>query len=137
MAGVRIGDKYVTPTHARLFFGTHKLCFFSPSENVCDPLVFTSLMHRRQTNVFSSPFQVLGLRLFYTWPFDPNTSHVFRFISAYLIPFQEKKWFLYNFRTTLTTSSFSFHFFLFLSTIGYVFLYVGLKYLIVDLKKSC
>jgi hypothetical protein len=30
MAGMRVGDKYVTPTHAGLFFGAHKLCFFSP-----------------------------------------------------------------------------------------------------------
>jgi hypothetical protein len=30
MAGVRVGDKYATPTHVGLFFGTDKLCFFSP-----------------------------------------------------------------------------------------------------------
>jgi hypothetical protein len=66
MAGVCVGDKYATPTHTRLFFGTHTLCFFSPCQNVCDPFVFTSLMHRCQTNVFSIPFQALGLRLFYT-----------------------------------------------------------------------
>jgi hypothetical protein len=30
IAGVRVGDKNATPTHVELFFGTHKLCFFSP-----------------------------------------------------------------------------------------------------------
>jgi hypothetical protein len=39
MTSVRVGDKYATLTHAGLFFGTHKLCFFSPCQNVCDPLV--------------------------------------------------------------------------------------------------
>jgi hypothetical protein len=66
MAGVRVGDKYATPIHAGLFFGTHKLCFFSPCQNVCDPLVFTFVMHHCQTNVFSNTFQALSLRLFYT-----------------------------------------------------------------------